>query len=53
MQDTSAPFTFTGVHAGVHAVRVMRTGNPKPGTIVAQDTIVVQPGGATAIDLWF
>jgi general secretion pathway protein G len=48
--DSADPFSFTNVPPGVHAVRVERTNN---GNVVAEDTIVVRPGSATAVELWF
>lgn len=53
LSDTSAPFSFTNVPMGVHAVRVVKTNNPGAGNVVAQDTIVVRPGSATVAELWF
>ena len=53
LADTAAPFSFSNVPMGVHAVRVVRTVNPQAGTVVAQDTIVVRPSSTTAAELWF
>jgi len=41
--DVTAPFSFSSVPMGVHAVRVVKTSNPGARSIVAQDTIVVRP----------
>jgi general secretion pathway protein G len=51
--DAAAPFSFSNVPMGVHAIRVVRTINPGAGTVVAQDTIVVRPSSTTAAELWF
>jgi prepilin-type N-terminal cleavage/methylation domain-containing protein len=51
--DGDDPFTFANVPAGIHAVRVVKTANPKAGSIMVEDTIVVRPGSTTAIELWF
>lgn len=53
LSDTTAPFSFANVPMGLHAVRIVKTGNPGAGNVVAQDTIVVRPGGSTAAELWF
>jgi hypothetical protein len=53
IRDTSAPFTFTNVPIGVHAIRVVKTTPPQAGSVVVSDTIVVRPGSTTAIELWF
>lgn len=53
LADTTAPFSFSNVPMGVHAIRVVKTVNPQAGTIVAQDTIVVRPSSTTAVELWF
>jgi general secretion pathway protein G len=53
LSDTAAPFSFSGVPMGVHAVRVVKTSNPNAGSIVSQDTIVVRPASTTAAELWF
>ena len=53
LADTAAPFSFSNVPMGVHAVRVIRTVNPQAGTVVAPDTIVVRPSSTTAAELWF
>ena len=37
LADTAAPFSFSNVPMGVHAVRVIRTVNPQAGTVVAPD----------------
>jgi general secretion pathway protein G len=53
VSDTSAPFTFANVPIGLHAVRVVKTSNPKAGSIVGEDTIVVRAVSTTAIEIWF
>jgi prepilin-type N-terminal cleavage/methylation domain-containing protein len=53
LADTAAPFSFSNVPMGVHAIHVVKTVNPQAGTIVAQDTIVVRPSNTTAVELWF
>jgi general secretion pathway protein G len=53
IRDTSAPFTFTNVPMGVHAIRVVKTTPPSSGSVVASDTIVVRPNSTTTIELWF
>jgi prepilin-type N-terminal cleavage/methylation domain-containing protein len=53
LADTAAPFSFSNVPMGVHAIRVVQTVNPGAGTVVAQDTIVVRPSTTTAVELWF
>jgi general secretion pathway protein G len=53
LADTAAPFSFSNVPMGVHAIRVVKTVNPQAGAIVAQDTIVVRPSSTTAVELWF
>lgn len=53
VSDTAAPFTFANVPMGLHAVLVVKTTNPQAGSVVGQDTIVVRPGGTTAIEVWF
>lgn len=53
LADAAAPFSFSNVPMGVHAIRVVKTVNPQAGTIVAQDTIVVRPSSTTAAELWF
>jgi prepilin-type N-terminal cleavage/methylation domain-containing protein len=53
VRDTSAPFTFTNVPMGIHAVRVVKTSGSGSGTVVSQDTIVVRPGSTMAAELWF
>jgi hypothetical protein len=53
LADATAPFSFSNVPMGVHAIRVVKTVNPQAGTIVAQDTIVVRPSSTTAAELWF
>jgi prepilin-type N-terminal cleavage/methylation domain-containing protein len=53
LADTAAPFSFSNVPMGVHAIRVVKTVNPQAGTVVAQDTIVVRPSNTTAVELWF
>jgi hypothetical protein len=53
LADTAAPFSFSNVPMGVHAIRVVRTVNPQAGAVVAQDTIVVRPSSTTAVELWF
>ena len=49
----AGPFSFTNLPMGVHAVRVVKTTNPNPGTVVAQDTIVIRAGSTAAVELWF
>jgi hypothetical protein len=53
LSDTSAPFSFSNVPMGLHAVRVVKTTNPKAGSVVSQDTLTVRPGSTTAAELWF
>jgi hypothetical protein len=53
LSDTTAPFSFTNVPMGIHAVRIVKTTNPGSGSIVAQDTLFVRPGSSTAAELWF
>jgi prepilin-type N-terminal cleavage/methylation domain-containing protein len=53
LADAAAPFSFSNVPMGVHAIRVVRTVNPQAGAVVAQDTIVVRPSSTTAAELWF
>jgi prepilin-type N-terminal cleavage/methylation domain-containing protein len=53
LSDTTGAFSFNDVPMGYHAVRVVKTGNPGAGTIVAEDTITVRPGASTAAELWF
>jgi hypothetical protein len=53
LNDTVAPFSFSHVPMGVHAIRVVKTSNPQAGTVVAQDTIVVRPSSTSAVELWF
>ena len=53
LADAAAPFSFSNVPMGVHAIRVVKTVNPLAGTVVAQDTIVVRPSSTTAVELWF
>jgi general secretion pathway protein G len=51
--DNNAPFTFTNVPIGIHAVRVVKSNNPNSGSVVGQDTIVVRPGSTLAVELWY
>lgn len=51
--DAAAPFSFSNVPMGVHAIRVVKTTNPNAGTVVAQDTVVVRPASTAAAELWF
>jgi len=51
--DTAAPFSFSNVPIGIHAVRVVKTSNPQAGSVVSQDTITVRPGSTTVAELWF
>ncbi len=53
LADTVAPFSFSNVPMGVHAIRVIKTVNPGAGTVAAEDTIVVRPSNTTAAELWF
>jgi prepilin-type N-terminal cleavage/methylation domain-containing protein len=53
LSDTAAPFSFSNVPMGVHAVRVVKTSNPNAGSIVSQDTITVRPTSTIAAELWF
>lgn len=53
LSDTAPPFSFTDVPMGLHAVRVVKTSNPGAGNVAAEDTIVVRPGSATALEIWF
>jgi competence protein ComGC len=53
VQATVAPFTFSGVPMGLHAIRVVKTSNPKAGSVVSEDTIIVRPNATTAVELWF
>ena len=49
LTDTSSPYSFTNVPMGVHAIRVLKNG----ASAVAEDTVVVRPGGSAAAELWF
>jgi general secretion pathway protein G len=53
LSDTSTPFSFSNVPSGLHAVRVVKTSAPDPGTVMVLDTVVVRPGSAVAAELWF
>lgn len=53
VQDLASPFSFTNVHMGIHAIRVVKTANPNLGLVVAEDTIVIRQGSTTAVELWF
>ena len=53
LSDGAAPYGFTSVPMGYHAIRVVKTNNPGAGSVVAQDTIVVRGNGTTAAELWF
>jgi prepilin-type N-terminal cleavage/methylation domain-containing protein len=53
VSDGSSAFTFSNVPMGVHAVRVVKTSNPKSGSIMVEDTVVVRPGTTATIELWF
>ena len=53
LSDTAAPFSFSNVPMGIHAIRVVKTSNPNAGSIVSQDTITVRPTSTTAAELWF
>jgi general secretion pathway protein G len=53
LADAAAPFSFSNVPMGVHAIRVVKTVNPLAGSVVAEDTIVVRPSNTTAVELWF
>lgn len=53
LSDSSAPFSFSNVPMGAHAVQVVKTSNPQAGSTVAQDTIVVRSNSTTALDMWF
>ena len=53
LSDATAPFSFANVPQGPRALRVVKTGNPNAGSIVAEDTIVVRPGSSVAAELWF
>jgi general secretion pathway protein G len=53
LADAAAPFSFSNVPMGVRAVRVVKTSNPKAGSVVSQDTITVRPGSTTAVEMWF
>jgi general secretion pathway protein G len=53
LSDDNAPFSFSNVPMGPHAVHVVKTGNPQAGSIVSQDTILVRPNSSTAAELWF
>ncbi|MBI2187938.1 MAG: prepilin-type N-terminal cleavage/methylation domain-containing protein [Acidobacteria bacterium] len=50
---STAPFSFSNIPMGLHAVRVVKTSNPGAGNVVAQDTVIVRPGGTAAVELWF
>jgi general secretion pathway protein G len=55
VSDSNAPFTFTNVPMGIHAIHVVNSngnGNGN-GSVVSQDTIVVHPASTTAAELWF
>jgi hypothetical protein len=53
LSDTAAPFSFSNVPMGLHAVRVVKTSNPNAGSVVSQDTVVVRPTSTAAAELWF
>lgn len=53
ISDASSPFTFSDVPMGLRALRVVKTSNPKAGSIVSEDVVVVRPGGTAAVELWF
>jgi prepilin-type N-terminal cleavage/methylation domain-containing protein len=53
VSDAAAPFSFTNVPMGIHAVRIVKTSNPQAGSIVSEDTLFVRPGSSTAAELWF
>jgi hypothetical protein len=53
VSDTGVPYTFSGVPIGLHAVRVVKTSNPKSGSIVVEDIVVVRAGSTAVIELWF
>ena len=57
VSDSNAPYTFTNVPMGIHAIRVVSSngngnGNGN-GNVVSQDTVVVYPASTTAVELWF
>jgi general secretion pathway protein G len=51
--NSTAPFSFTNVPMGLHAIRVVKINNPNAGAVMVQDTVVVRPGSTTAVELWF
>lgn len=53
VSDAAAPFTFSGVPMGLHAVRVVKTSNPNSGSTMVEDTVVVRPVTTNAAELWF
>lgn len=53
LSDSTAPFSFSNVPMGAHAVLVVKTSNPQAGSTVAEDTIVVRSNSTTAVDMWF
>jgi prepilin-type N-terminal cleavage/methylation domain-containing protein len=53
LSDNAAPFSFSNVPMGIHAIRVVKTANPNAGSVVSQDTITVRPTSSTAAELWF
>lgn len=53
VSDTGGPYNFSSVPMGIHAIHVVKTGNPNAGAVVAQDTVLVRPGSTAAAELWF
>lgn len=53
LSDTVAPFSFTNLPQGLHAVRVVKTTPPDAGSVVSEDTVAVRPNGTAAAELWF
>ena len=53
VRDANGPFTFTNVPMGIHAVRVVKTGNPNANNVTSEDTVIVRPGSTVAAELWF
>ena len=53
LSDNAAPFSFSNVPMGPHAILVVKTSNPQAGSTVAEDTVVVRSNSTSALDMWF
>ena len=49
VRDSTAPFRFDGVPAGLHAIQVIRT---QGGQVVAGETISLKRGGTYLAEMW-